>query len=204
MVLGRETADCSNTTDDSAAVSPRATEIGTLNRGFIPTARVLALQSMTAPCSTRKSAPKMQSTVRFWTTVNFCSARNSPRDTGTETCPTTSRGMPLAARVFCVSVLAMELRQQSANTAYRTTDTAAPESSRNFAEVWPMCPPTRSMVFTWGPECNTCGWRFSTVLASCPPSELTPRSLKGNVFGYAPPVCIASKLLGAGFDPADW
>ena len=96
--------------------------------------------------------------------------------------------MPLAARVFCVSVLAMELRQQSANTAYRTTDTAAPESSRNFAEVWPMCPPTRSMVFTWGPECNTCGWRFSTVLASCPPSELTPRSLKGNVFGYAPPV----------------
>ena len=64
-----------------------------------------------------------------------------------------------------------------------------------------MWPPTRSMVLTWGPDCNTCGWRFSTVLASCPPSELAPRSLKGSVFGYAPPVCIASKLLGAGFDP---
>ena len=89
-----------------------AAKMETSNLGFSPTANVLALQSITAACLTRKSAPNIHSTDSSFTTVNTWSAWNSPRVIRIFTWPITSSGRPFAAIAFWGPSWAMRFCQQ--------------------------------------------------------------------------------------------
>ena len=143
-------------------------------------------KSRTALCLSRKSVPSSASTVNSSTTRKVCFTTVPQMRTDNDTCPTTFIGSPLAPTVD-TAACSIRCKVDSGSLSRWISETATPESRRNWNCRAPIVPPIRKLNLPLGLlVVLVCGYFISSHASRWAPSGLAHCRLIDSFAGSVP------------------